>query len=105
MFGFLKKLMAGNDDEVIEALNKGGTIIDVRSAGEFASGSAAGAINIPHTSIRQSKAKLAKMKQPIILCCASGMRSSVALGEVKQLGYSAVNGKTWIKVNHLKQSI
>ncbi|WP_196158783.1 rhodanese-like domain-containing protein [Reinekea sp. G2M2-21] len=106
MFGFLKKLFADDSDALVAALKQGGTVIDVRSPGEFASGSVPGAINIPHTDIRKAKKKLAKAKQPLILCCASGMRSSVALQEVKALGYdSAINGKTWGRVLSVKKGL
>ena len=95
MFAALRKLFEKGPDPVIEALQKKGSIIDVRSAGEFQTGSVKGAVNIPHTDIRSQKKKIGKLKKPIIVCCASGMRSGVAIQELKALGYNdVVNGKT-----------
>lgn len=99
MFGFLKKLFQDDTTELSAALTQGGTIIDVRSAAEFSSGSAPGAINYPHDTIGKYAKKIAKMPQPIILCCASGMRSGVALGSLKSAGITnAINGKTYSRV-------
>ncbi|MFQ3261658.1 rhodanese-like domain-containing protein [Reinekea sp.] len=95
MFGFLKKLFQDDTTELTAAISQGGTIIDVRSAAEFSGGSAPGAINYPHDTIGKHAKKIAKMPQPIILCCASGMRSGVALGTLKSAGITnAINGKT-----------
>ena len=106
MFGFIKKLFAGNSDGIADALRQGGTVIDVRTPAEFKGGSVEHAINIPHTEIRQAGKKIAKLKQPLIICCASGMRSGVAIQELKSMGYEQVyNGKTWGQVQQIKQSL
>ncbi len=106
MFDFLKKLFAGNSDSIAEALRQGGTVIDVRTAAEFKGGSVKNAVNIPHTEIRQASKKIAKLKQPLILCCASGMRSGIALQELKSMGYEQVfNGKTWGQVQSIQKSL
>lgn len=105
MFGFIKKMLQGNSEELAQALAQGGTVIDVRSFREFQSGSVKGAVNIPHTEIGRAKNKISKMKQPLILCCASGMRSGAALQELNRLGINnAINGKTWGRVNQLLSS-
>lgn len=106
MFGFFKKMLQDDTTDITEALKKGGTIVDVRSFGEFQSGSAKGAKNVPVGDIRKLKKKIAKMNQPLILCCASGMRSSVAEQELKNMGYSdVVNGKTWRRVAQAQQNL
>lgn len=51
---------------------KKGTIVDVRSPEEFMGGNAVGSINIPLLEIPQRLEELKKLKQPLILCCASG---------------------------------
>jgi rhodanese-related sulfurtransferase len=99
MFGFLKKLFSDDTADLADALKQGATIIDVRSAGEFKAGSAPGAINYPHDSIASHAKKIKKMKQPIVLCCASGMRSGMALTALKGAGIdTAINGKTHVRV-------
>ena len=54
---------------------KKGTIVDVRSPEEFMGGNVVGSINIPLQEIPQRLEELKTLSQPLILCCASGMRS------------------------------
>ena len=56
---------------------KAAQIIDVRSKSEFSSGSFPGSINIPLEALQSSFKKLNINKQ-ILVCCASGARSSMA---------------------------
>jgi rhodanese-related sulfurtransferase len=99
MFGFLKKLFEDDTTDLSAALKQGATIIDVRSAAEFKSGSAPAALNYPHDSIHNHAKKIAKLPQPIVLCCASGMRSGLALNSLRNAGITnAINGKTFGRV-------
>jgi phage shock protein E len=79
MLSLLKSLFgksaASNLDKVI---TEGAVIIDVRSAGEFASGHAKGAVNIPLDQLESKLARIKGYQKPVILCCASGMRSARA---------------------------
>lgn len=61
-----------------EVIAKGAIIIDVRSAGEFATGHAKGAINIPLDQLESKLYKIKSYQKPLVLCCASGMRSARA---------------------------
>lgn len=64
-------------------------VVDVREAGEFASGHLPDALNIPVAKIGERAAELEKFKdKPIIFCCASGMRSGKACAELKKLGFT-----------------
>ncbi len=48
MLGLLKNLFSQPDDKALtEAIRNGAFLVDVRTPGEFASGSVAGAVNIP----------------------------------------------------------
>lgn len=76
-------------------------IVDVRSRGEFAGGHVAGSINIPLQEITSKLEDLKKMKQPLVLCCASGNRSGQAELFLKQAGVQCVNGGSWMNVNNL----
>lgn len=76
-----------------------GTIIDVRSKGEFAGGHKNGSINIPLNEIGTHISKIKTMKKPLVLCCASGGRSSQAVGILKNAGIDQVeNGGSWHRV-------
>ncbi|MFL5751844.1 MAG: rhodanese-like domain-containing protein, partial [Bacteroidia bacterium] len=56
-------------------------------------------LNIPLDEIAKN-IELLKGKQPIIFCCASGMRSSAAASQLKAKGFTEVyNGGSWQKVN------
>lgn len=75
------------------------TIIDVRTAGEFAGGHVAGSINIP---LNELPARLDEIrdKPNIIVCCASGNRSASAEMLLKQHGIECNNGGSWLDVNY-----
>lgn len=101
MLGIIKKLLgtAGNEN-LSELVKNGAIILDVRSAGEFASGHIKGAINISVDSLKSNLAKLKDKNQTIITCCASGMRSSAAKSILSANGYTNVhNGGGWTSLN------
>lgn len=63
-------------------------IIDVREPAEFAAGHLPEARNVPAGKLAECIGELEKFKgKPIIVCCASGMRSGKALGELKKQGF------------------
>ena len=63
-------------------------IVDVREAGEFAGGHLPDAVNIPAGQLAERVGELDKFKgKPLIVCCASGMRSNKACGELKKQGF------------------
>lgn len=64
-------------------------VVDVREAEEFAAGHVPEARNIPTGKLAERIAEIEKYKdKPLIVCCASGVRSSRACGELKKLGFS-----------------
>ena len=67
---------------------KGALLLDVRTAGEFAAGCLPGAKNIPVQSLASRLGELAK-DRPIVVYCASGMRSASALSLLKKQGFEA----------------
>jgi len=75
--------------DAVEKLKNGALVIDVRSAGEFSSGHLAKAINIPLDEIETALPKRVKDRnQVLLLHCASVMRSGMAKGKLKSMGYS-----------------
>ena len=77
-----------------------GTIVDVRTSGEFQGGHAEGSINIPLQEIAHRLDELSGMKKPIVLCCASGGRSAQATVYLQRNGVDCVNGGSWIDVHY-----
>jgi phage shock protein E len=85
----LKKLGQISATEALSYLKNGALVIDVRSPGEFNSGHLARAINVPLDEIETAGPKRVEDKnQVLLLYCASGMRSGVAKGKLKSLGYT-----------------
>jgi phage shock protein E len=83
-----------------ELMQKGATIIDVRSKGEYQGGHIKGSVNIPLQNLQTQLSKLNKEK-PIITCCASGMRSASAKGILKSKGFADVhNGGGWMSLKN-----
>ncbi len=73
-------------------LREGATVVDVRTAGEFASGHLPGAINIPLDSIETKlPARIPDRNQTILLHCQTGMRSGMAAKKLRALGYNNVH--------------
>ena len=70
-------------------LKNGALLVDVRTAGEYASGHLPSAINIPLDEIEVSLPRHEKDKnQVILLHCQSGTRSGVAKRRLNALGYA-----------------
>ena len=76
-------------------MNEGGQIVDVRSETEFSYGHKDGSINIP-LAVLKNRIKELDNTKPIILCCASGSRSSLAKRILMANGFKDVhNAGTW----------
>lgn len=73
-----------------EKVAAGALLLDVRSEGEFRSGSIPGAKNIPVSSLGARMKELDKAR-PIVVFCASGMRSASAAGVLKRSGFQEVH--------------
>lgn len=70
-------------------------IIDVRTPGEFDTAALPGSINSPLQGLEAASATLDKT-QPIIVVCASGVRSLVAKKLLQSQGFKTVhNGGSW----------
>ena len=79
-------LWRGDD---LARLESGGVIVDVRSAAEYADGHLPQALNIPHTQLRERLAEIPPGR-PVLLYCASGFRSYLALRVLRQSGWDDV---------------
>jgi phage shock protein E len=79
-----------------------GTIVDVRTVAEFKGGHVAESINIPVQEITERLEEIKQLKQPLILCCASGGRSGQATQFLSQMGIECYNGGSWLDVNYFQ---
>jgi NADPH-dependent 2,4-dienoyl-CoA reductase/sulfur reductase-like enzyme/rhodanese-related sulfurtransferase len=95
MLGFIAdNLRAGNERSVqwheLEAtLASGATLVDVRTAKEFAKGAIPGAINIPVDEMRERLDELPD--GPLVVHCQVGLRGHVAARLLAQHGRDVVN--------------
>lgn len=75
--------------EAVQLINREkAVVIDVCTPAEFAAGHVTGARNIPLDVLEQQLPQVVKNKAtPLVLVCASGMRSRRAVAMAKKLGY------------------
>ena len=66
----------------------GATLLDVRTPEEFAGGHVEGARNVPVDELAASLASLPRGR-PVVVYCASGMRSARAAAELARAGFDA----------------
>lgn len=81
-----------NPNEVVQLMNRDkAVVVDICGADEFAAGHVVGAKNIPLDQLEAKLAGAVKNKAtPVVLVCASGMRSKRALAVAKKLGFENV---------------
>lgn len=68
-------------------------VLDVRSRTEFAGGHLPGALNVPHTELRErlDEVRAAAGDRPVRVHCASGFRSYLAHRVLDQAGFDSAN--------------
>lgn len=94
MIDFFKKIFGIKSVDYKNLIKNGAQIIDVRTEAEFENKHLRQSKNIPLQNLRNSLTKIDKSK-PVILVCASGVRSSSAKTILKDAGYDAYNGGSW----------
>lgn len=99
MLQMIKKLFsAAPKADYKELLKNGATIIDVRTKAEYQNGHIKGSVNIPLNNLSNHYSKL-KKDQPVITCCASGIRSGQAKSILTANGFKEVyNGGGWMSL-------
>jgi len=68
-------------------------VLDTRSRAEFATGHLPGALNIPHTELREhlDEVRTAASGRPVRVMCASGVRSAIAHRVLAQAGFDSAS--------------
>ena len=80
------------------------SIVDVRTTEEFSNSRVEGSVNIPLNLVPENIETLKKM-QPLVLCCAAGVRSGQAMEFLKFNGLNQVyNGGSWQDVENMLNS-
>jgi phage shock protein E len=98
--GFFSSLFGGgNSVDIKGIIENGAVIVDVRTPAEFAGGHIKGAVNIPLDNIEVNLAKIKAYNKPIVVCCASGMRSANAKRVLTKKGLEEVyDGGSWMSI-------
>lgn len=74
----------------LDLVRDGTTVLDVREKSEWKTGHVAGAIHVALSNIDQAPKRL-HQDRPVIVMCASGMRSRTAAKHLRGLGYDAAS--------------
>ena len=79
-------------------MREGAQVIDVRTPAEYANDHLKNSVNMPLSSLGANLNKIKKDK-PVITCCASGGRSSIARRLLLSKGFEEVyNGGSWLSL-------
>lgn len=71
-------------------VQEGASLVDVRTPHEFASGHIEGARNIPLSDLPARVADLGACDVPVVVYCASGLRSASARSILRRAGFQQV---------------
>jgi phage shock protein E len=103
--GILSILGIGNG-KIKEALKRGGTVIDIRTANEFDQGKIGGSINIPIDRISINLQRIREMPKPVIICSNFDSENEKAISFLKANGIKEVyNGGSWTRVLKMAKSV
>lgn len=103
LFSFL--IGKTENSQLTEAIKAGAFLVDVRTPNEFSQGSVKVAVNIPLDKIRDQLSKFSG-KNPIVVFCRSGHRSSQAKRILESRGIrTVINGGSWQNVNKVVKSL
>ena len=90
LFGFSARAEI-SETEAREYLKHGALVVDVRTGEEFKAKSLTNVINIPLDEVKTKFPTVVTNKSDVVLLhCRSGRRSSIAVGQLRTLGYTNV---------------
>ncbi len=76
--------------DALELMRRGAVLVDVREPGELAAGFAAGAVAVAACELDSRIAQIARCDAPVLVICASGVRSQAAARRIAALGFGDV---------------
>ena len=77
-------------ERALEVVRGGATLLDVRENSEWKSGHAPGAVHVALGNIDQAPRRL-RQGRPVVVMCATGMRSRTAAKHLRGLGWDAAS--------------
>ncbi|WP_183098525.1 MBL fold metallo-hydrolase [Nocardioides pelophilus] len=90
LVGHASRLTPAAFDDAVAALGSNAFLLDVRNAGEIASGFLPGSVNIPLAELRRRIDEVPR-DRPVIVNCAGGWRSAVAASYLRSQGFGDVS--------------
>ena len=101
--GLLSLLFRGKHNQLKTYIAEGATLLDVRTKGEFNTGSAKGAINIPLDQLEKNVGKLKKSSH-VVVFCRTGARSAMAKRILMKHDIPVFNGGSWGSVESARKA-
>ena len=90
--GIFDFLFKQKSNKIKDYISRGAIILDVRTEREYKSGSIKKSLHIPLDQLRNRVGELKKLNKPIIVHCASGIRSAKASKYLNLENIDAING-------------
>lgn len=90
--GLFDFIFGNRKNKIQDYIKKGAIILDVRTLREYQSGAINGAKHIPLDVLHNRVNELKKLNKPIIVYCASGVRSAKAAKFLNLNNIDAING-------------
>ncbi len=81
-------------DQLRDALDEGGLIVDVRTVFEYHAGHVPGAVNVPVEELQERIEEIGGKGRPVIVYCQSGIRSRQAASILRGAGHEVVDAGT-----------
>lgn len=88
-----------NRVDVLQLIENGAVIIDVRTPGEFKGGHIKDSYNFPLNTLSQNVKTLQSFHKPLVLVCKSGKRSETAEMRLKERGVECYSFGAWEKLD------
>ena len=95
---FLDFIFGTKKRQVEEYINNGAIVLDVRTQREWDSGHIQDSVHIPLSELNNRVNEVKKINKPLVVCCASGVRSAKAAKFLNLKNIDAINGGGWVNL-------
>ena len=100
---FLNIFFRNSKSKLSDYINKGAVILDVRTEKEYKTSHISEALHIPLQELEHRLEDIVQLNKPIVVHCASGIRSAQAARLLKSYNIDAINGGGIAKVRAVLQ--
>jgi phage shock protein E len=95
--GFFDFIFGTKKRQVEAYINNGAVILDVRTQREWDAGHIENSVHIPLNELNNRVNEVKKLNKPLVVCCASGVRSAKAAKFLNLKNINAINGG-WVSL-------